>query len=256
MTAFYLPLGDDRFEPTTFTESPWDTAMQHGGPPAALLAHLMALRVRDQSGDLRLARLSVDFLGPIPRRPLAVEVTPLKPGRLTSLVEGRIVVDGRVAVVARGWHIAAGPTPPVVTPAEPVPDIPAEPDQGMSFFGYGTATDWHSLAGPLLALEGHADVWTRVRQPLIAGEELTGVARTLIVADAANGLSANLDLGQWLSIPPGMATTFLRPPVGEWVRLHCRTELTDDGLGLCTGDLTDRSGKVAQVTQPLLVRKR
>lgn len=251
MTAFYLPLGDDRFEPTEFTESPWDPAMQHGGPPAALLAHVMA-----PGGEQRLTRLTVDFLGPIPRRPLSVEVTTIKPGRLTALLEARMVIDGKVAVVARGWHIATGPKPPVVTPGEPGPEIPAENDTGMSWFGYGRALELRGLGGAVLATPGHADVWTRVMHPLIAGEELTGFARTLIVADAANGLSANLDLREWLSIPPGMATTFLRPPAGEWVRLACRSEVADDGIGLCTGDLSDRSGRVAQVTQPLLVRKR
>ncbi|MFG1609349.1 thioesterase family protein [Actinoplanes sp. NPDC049265] len=250
MTAFYLPLGDDRYEPTDLTESPWDTRMQHGGPPAALLARAMA------PDDQRLTRLSVDFLAPIPRRPLSVEVTTIKPGRLTALREARMVVDGKVAVVARGWHIAPGPEPSVVTPGEPQPPVPAGSDSGMDFFGYGRATDWHGLSGPLLSAEGHADVWTRVNHPLVAGEALTGVARTLIVADAANGLSTNFDLKEWLSIPPGMATTFLREPVGDWVRLACRTDVTADGIGLCTGDLSDPGGRFAQVTQPLLVRQR
>ena len=251
MTAFYLPLGDDRYEPTDFTESPWDPRMQHGGPPAALLAHAMA------PGDgQRLTRLSVDFLGPIPRRPLAVEVTPIKPGRLTSLVEARMVIDDKIAVVARGWHIATGPKPSVVTPGEAQPAIPATTDDSMNFFGYGRATDWRSLGGRVLSAQGRGDVWTRVNHPLIAGVALTGVARTLIVADAANGLSTNFDLHEWLSIPPGMATTFLRPPAGEWVRLAARSDVTEDGIGLCTGDLFDQNGRVAQVTQPLLVRKR
>jgi acyl-Coa thioesterase superfamily protein/acyl-CoA thioesterase superfamily protein len=251
MTAFYLPLGDDRYEPTDYTESPWDPRTQHGGPPAALLAHAMA-----PGGDRRLARLSMDFLGPIPRRPLSVEVVTLKPGRLTALLEARMVIDGKVAVVARGWHIATGPQPSVVTPGEAQPEIPAENDPGLDFFGYGRASDWRGVTGRILDFRGRADVWTRVRHPLIAGEELTGVARALIVADAANGLSTNFDFREWLSIPPGMATTFLRPPEGEWVRLACRSDIAEDGIGLCTGDLADRAGRVAQVSQPLLVRQR
>ncbi|HEX5195377.1 MAG TPA: acyl-CoA thioesterase domain-containing protein [Solirubrobacteraceae bacterium] len=71
--AFYLPLGDNRYEPTRATESPWDRDAQHGGPPAALLAHLIDATVGD---GLRLARLSIDFLGAIPRRELAVTVQP------------------------------------------------------------------------------------------------------------------------------------------------------------------------------------
>ena len=65
--AFYLPLGDGRFEPTRATESPWDQTAQHGGPPAALLAHLIDATV---DGELRLARLSIDFFGAIPRKPV------------------------------------------------------------------------------------------------------------------------------------------------------------------------------------------
>ena len=50
--AFYLPLGDNRYEPTRATESPWDRDAQHGGPPAALLAHLIDATVDE---GLRLA---------------------------------------------------------------------------------------------------------------------------------------------------------------------------------------------------------
>jgi hypothetical protein len=254
VTAFYLPLGDGRFEPTEFTESPWDTRMQHGGPPAALLAHAMA-----PGGDLRLGRISVDFLGPIPRKPLSVEVTTVKPGRLTALHEARLVVDGKVAVVARGWHLAAGPKPAIVTAPEPVPAIPPTTDPATDpwkNWGYGKAIEWRFREGGFGQYRGHADVWTRVLHPLIAGEEITGVERALVVADAANGLSAVLDLTEWLSIPPGMTTTMLRPAEGEWVRLACRSEVTADGLGLCTGTLSDESGTVGAVSQPLLVRSR
>ena len=39
--AYYLPRGNGRYEPTWATESPWDRKAQHGGPPAALLAHVI-----------------------------------------------------------------------------------------------------------------------------------------------------------------------------------------------------------------------
>ena len=252
MTAFYLPLGDDRYEPTTSTESPWDSRMQHGGPPAALLGHLMM-----PGGDLRLTRISLDFLGPIPRKPLSVEVTTLKPGRLTVLVEARMVVDGKPAVVARGWHIAAGPKPPVSTGSITPPPIPGEVSgHGPAGWGYGEAIEWRFREGGFGRYDGHADVWTRVRHPLIEDEDLTGTARALIVADSVNGLSATLDIGAWLSIPPGMTTTLMRPADGEWVHIGCRTELTADGLGLCSGTLADPAGKIGEVSQPLLVRQR
>jgi len=251
--SFYQPLGDDQYAPTEFTESPWDSAMQHGGPPAALLGHLLRL------DGLRLARITVDFLGPIPRREFRVEVSPLKPGRLTALNEARMVIDGRVAVTARAWHIAPGPPPPATTePVTPVPMPETASHFGDDFgagWGYGRAIEWRCTVGSLDGL-GETHVWTRVRMPLIEGVELTGQDRALIVADSANGLSAVLPMDKWLSIPPTMTTTLMRPADGEWVHLAAATQLTGDGLGLSSGTLYDQTGKIGEVVQPLVVRAR
>jgi hypothetical protein len=256
--AFYLPLGEGRFQPTKATESPWDSASQHGGPPSALLAHLAGAGA---DPGQRAARVSVDFLGAIPRRELTVEVSPVRPGRRISLTEARMTVDGRVVAVARVWHLATGPTPPASTPVVVPPALPDEgpsptlPLQQMGDWGYGRALDWRYTTSSPDRL-GPAAVWTRVRIPLVGGEPITPLARVLVAADAANGVSAELDLTKWLSIPPGMATTVLREPVGEWVHLACRTQLAADGLGLCSGVLSDAEGAVAEVSQPLLVQQR
>jgi Thioesterase-like superfamily len=247
--SFYLPLGDDRYEPTEFTESPWDSAMQHGGPPAALLGHAMRL------DGMRLARISVDFLGPIPRRESRVEVSPVKPGRLTALNQAQMVIDGRVAVSARAWHIAPGPQPPAAPDTSRAQPLPDEEDTFGGDWGYGRAIEWRCTEGGLDEL-GETHVWSRVRTPLIDGLELDGQDRALIVADSANGLSAVLPFDKWLSIPPTMTATLLRPAVGEWVHLAARTTISEDGLGLAEGEMFDQSGKIGQVAQPLLVRER
>jgi acyl-CoA thioesterase superfamily protein/acyl-Coa thioesterase superfamily protein len=253
--AFYLPLGEGRFAPTKATESPWDTESQHGGPPSALLAHLAGATA--EPGQ-RAARVSVDFFGAIPRRELAVEVSVVRPGRRISLSEARMSVDGRAVAVARVWYLATGPTPPARTPAALPPPLPERDSvflPQLADWGYGQALDWRYTAGSA-DRPGPAAVWTRVRVPLVAGQPITPLARTLVAADAANGLSAELPLDRWLSIPPGMATTLLREPVGEWVHLDCRTQLAEDGLGLCSAVLSDPGGTLGEVAQPLLVRAR
>jgi acyl-Coa thioesterase superfamily protein/acyl-CoA thioesterase superfamily protein len=247
--SFYLPLGADRYEPTEFTESPWDAAMQHGGPPAALLGHVMRI------DGMRLARISVDFLGPIPRRESRVEVSPIKPGRLTALNEAQMVIDGRVAVSARAWHIAPGPRPPAELGKARAELLPETEDTFSGDWGYGRSIEWRCTRGGLDEL-GETHVWSRVRMPLIEGTELDGQDRALIVADSANGLSAVLPFDRWLSIPPTMTATLLRPADGEWVHLAARTTISEDGLGLAEGDMFDQSGKIGQVAQPLLVRAR
>ncbi|MQA35126.1 thioesterase family protein [Modestobacter roseus] len=253
--AFYLPLGDNRFSPTRATESPWDADAQHGGPPSALLAHLAA----GATGDgLRAARVSVDFLGAIPRRELTVEVSAVRPGRRIALTEAAMSVDGRTVAVARVWSIATGPTPPVVTELSPPPAVPTANDLFLPHlpdWGYGQALDWRYTAGSP-DRPGAADVWTRVRLPLVAGRPLTGLDRTLIAADAANGISAELPISSWFSIPPGMTTHLTREPDGDWVHLSCRSTIAADGIGLCLGTLSDARGEIGQVAQPLLVQQR
>ena len=251
--AFYLPLGDGRFAPTVATGSPWDVAAQHGGPPSALLTHLAAAAAGQQP-----ARVSVDFFGAIPREELAVEVSPVRPGRRIDLTEAVMTVGGRTAAVARVWSLAPGPTPPVVTPSVVPPPVPAEgtvvfPD--LPDFGYQYALDWRYTAGSP-GQPGAADVWTRVRIPLVAGQELTGTDRTLIAADAANGISVELPIERWLSIPPGMTCHLTREAAGEWVHLSCATRIDGNGLGLCTGTISDTGGVYGEVSQPLLVRER
>jgi hypothetical protein len=53
-----------------------------------------------------------------------------------------------------------------------------------------------------------------------------------------------------------MTATLLREAAGEWVHLDARTVLAEDGLGLCSGTLSDAEGAVGEVSQPLLVRAR
>ncbi|MFF5262336.1 thioesterase family protein [Actinomadura viridis] len=255
--AFYLPAGADRYEPTRATESPWDSGSQHGGPPTALLAHAIDATA---GPGLRLARITMDFLGPIPRREVRIEVSPVKPGRLVSLSEARMIVDGRTAVTARAWHIATGPPPPatgepIAPPAPPEAVTIPEPAPELEGWGYGESVEWRFDEGGH-GTPGLARVWTRVRVPLIAGEDMTGLARTLVVADSANGLSAVLPFQEWLSIPPSMTTTLLRVPEGEWVHMDCRTHLAPDGIGLAQATLCDSEGHLGEVAQPLLVRER
>ena len=255
--AFFLPDGPNRYLPTEATTSPWDSSCQHGGPPAALAAHCI-----DQlsgTDGRRLARMSIEFLGAIPRRPMAVAVTVVRPGRRIQLSEAVLSVDGRDVVLARAWHVATSagsPPPPVEVVPEAVPDEqPQRYFTGLTEWGYGEAIDWRFISGSF-ADAGPATVWTRLRIPFLAGETTTGLQRALVVADAANGISGELPLSSWWFIPPGVSVALLRHPVGEWVRLAAQTRRATDGIGLTTGQLSDRDGYLGEVAQPLMISAR
>jgi hypothetical protein len=266
--AYYLPLGDDRFAATEATMSPWDQAAQHGGPPTALLAACLD----DAFGRpaMRVARISVDFLGPVPRAEVRVQTSLLRPGKRTQLSEATLWAGDRAVAVARVWHLttatavtAAPPASPAHSDAagSPVPaDLPEPQPQryfdGDSDWGYGRAIEWRMVSGGFNRYDGTGDVWTRVRIPLIAGRPLDGLARFAVVADSANGLSAPLSFSEWLFIPPGVSMHLHRYPVGEWVRLTAKSDPGHDGIGLTEGTLTDAAGRCGTVTQPLLVAPR
>jgi hypothetical protein len=272
--AYYLPLGDGRFAATEATMSPWDAAAQHGGPPTALLAACLD----DAFGRpaMRVARISMDFLGPVPRAEVRVQTTLLRPGKRTQLSEATLWAGDRPVAVARIWHLATT-APPTAAETDanaetetdanagpagpPIPDDLPEPQSqryfgGDSDWGYGRAIEWRMVSGGFNRYDGSGDVWTRLRIPLIAGRPLDGLARFAVVADSANGLSAPLSFSEWLFIPPGVSMHLHRYPVGEWVRLTAKSDPGIDGIGLTEGTLADAAGRCGTVTQPLLVAPR
>jgi len=254
--AYYERAGDDEFVATTATSSPWDPRMQHGGPPTALIAHAVAdAHPRD---DVRIARVNAEFLGAIPVGRMRVRTRVARPGRRIEMIEATIEIDGRDAVTARVWRIATQPhgtIPPAATPRDPVPPLPgAMPVPSWLHFGYGDASEWRNVYGAGEA--GPAAVWVRPRVPLVAGEPTRPVETVLLVADSANGISAELPMGPYLFVPPSLSVAVEREPRGEWVLLEARTALESDGIGATTFRLADEGGWLAYGTQALYVEKR
>lgn len=256
--AYYLPRGDGVFDATRATESPWDPAAQHGGPPSALLAHVMDSV--DPRPDLRLGRITVEFLGVLPRGRVEVQARVARPGRRIRMLEAVMRAGGREIALARAWQIATRPEPdvpaPAGDPATPVPDVPPhEFFAELGPWGYGRSIEWRLADGVRLG-HGDAKVWTRVRLPLVAGEPLRDADRAVVVADSVNGVGAALPVDTWLFVPPAMTLTLHRHPHGEWVALDARTMLAADGVGSTLGVLSDQTGELGTVTQPLLVTPR
>jgi Acyl-CoA thioesterase C-terminal domain/Acyl-CoA thioesterase N-terminal domain len=258
--AYYLPGPDGTFEPTAATESPWDPGAQHGGPPTALLAHV--LRTRQQADGMRVARITSEFLGSIPRAPLTANASVIRDGRRVRLVEASLLADGRPVAVARAWQIATsgeGGIPAKGLVSQAAPPLPEAMPQryfpGFRHWGYGESIEWRWVRGSYDSA-GEAVVWARPRIPLVAGQPMHPLERILVVADSANGVSSALSPGEWLFIPPSITVTLHRYPEGDWVYLAAVSTLAPDGLGSTLGTLGDPDGPVGSVVQPLLVARR
>jgi hypothetical protein len=257
-TSFYVPLAKDRFRATDATVGPWDSKLQHGSPPAALLARTIERSL--PRGDARIAEMTFAFLGPVPVGELAVDVEVLRPGARVERSRARLSVAGRAVLEATAWRIAvAADRVPRVAAPDPLPPLPGPQEQKLfpdvPPFGYGEALEWRFAEGAFDQL-GPATVWSRARIPLLEGEELSPICRLLIMVDSANGLSAELPLSKYMCVPVELYVSLQRHPRGEWVAMRARTSLEPDGVGLTRAELFDEEGFIGVASQTLFAAPR
>ncbi len=264
-TTFYEPEDDGVVVATAATRGPWDQGAQHGGPVAALLA-----RTLEQGRDpatARLTRMTVELLRPVPiaRLKLASEV--LRPGRRIELRRATCSLGGTEIASAIGWFVRIDPElrPPVDGGIDGEGDVPyplPEPTEGEDdqFWELGWDEGWHTSVERRLETgawldPGAATVWFRMRFPLVGDEPPSPFARAAMAADAANGVSARLDIRRWVFVNTDLTISVVRPLEGEWVRLAARTLVAPDGIGLSESRLGDVHGHLGTGLQTLYVAR-
>jgi hypothetical protein len=76
------------FTPTEHARGPWDPGALHGGAPAALIA--AAFERMQPGAELPFARLSFEFLRPVPMAPLRLSTRISRPGRRVQVLEAEL----------------------------------------------------------------------------------------------------------------------------------------------------------------------
>jgi hypothetical protein len=258
--ALYEVTGADTVRATELTRGPWDPGAQHGGAPAALLGR--AIERTDPGADMRVARVTMELLRPLPIGDLRVETELVRPGRRVQLVAARLYAGDTLAVQALALRIrrAAGVSPAVVSadpPPAPLPGAdqraalrfgegPSFPDDGCELrFAHGDYRD-----------PGPAVTWIRLAVPVVAGETPSGLQRVLAASDFGNGVSAVLDWSTQVFINPDLTVHLERDPVGEWICLDAETTIGADGTGQAASTLYDEQGRIGRAVQALYVDRR
>jgi hypothetical protein len=77
---------------------PWDPRMQHGSAPAGLA--VFAAEAIPTAVPMRVSRVTVDLMRPVPLKPLTLETEVLREGRKIQLCAVRIRADGVLTVNA------------------------------------------------------------------------------------------------------------------------------------------------------------
>ncbi len=257
--SFYDQLAPGRFRSNPATVGPWDKSLQHGGPPAALIGR--TLEQFAARPGLRVARISIEILGPIRLDELSVEVRMVRPGERIELLEATASAGGRTVLRANAWRLRTEPgRSPAISVEEKPPALPAEQPPTIFFTGaesfpYGAALEWRFVEGNYSAL-GPATVWTRCRIPLVSGEPISPLCRALAMVDSANGISAELELKRWTFVPVDLTLVLHRHPRGEWVGMSARTLIEPDGVGMSFTRLFDQEGYFGRSLHTLYVTPR
>jgi hypothetical protein len=254
----------DLFVPTEQARGPWDPRALHGGAPAGLVA--AAFERLEPGAELRIGRLSFEFLRPIPLAPLSLSTRIVRPGRRVQELAAELRAGDELIVRASAVRVQEVPRAAAdVAPAVLAADAPMPPpssgkpvrfalnNSSDSSFA-ATAMEMRWLGDPRAL--GPGRVWMRLRHPLVGDEPLTPLARLVATSDFCNGVSAALPFDRFLFINADLTIHLQRPPLGEWIGLDARTLLHDGGSGMAEGVLHDEHGPLGRAFQTLVIQER
>jgi len=191
--AAFFELEGGLLIPTALTRGPWSAIHQHGGPPSAVMARAIE-QVAGDPGALHMIRFTVDFVRPVPMKPLTVSVEQVREGRRARGYAAVLSAGGQAVARATALVVCTeSVTPPPVPVQEPLLPPPGESTAfQFPFFrdliGYHTGVETRMARGTFGS--GHASAWMRLRVPLVQGEAPSPAQRVLAVADSGSGVGA------------------------------------------------------------------
>jgi Thioesterase-like superfamily len=266
----------DAFVPTGHARGPWDPGQLHGGAPGALIAEAV------QADEYLVARLTIDFLAPVPLAPVTVSARTTKPGRNVQLAEAEMEAEGRTVLRARAMRLRRGH---VELPAEAgaagaaaaaaaerrgaaagegaaaAPPGPDDATPGRFPLDDGTGEGFHRTAMDIRFVEGDygigpAKAWFRLKLPLVDDQPASPLARAVAAADFGNGISRVVDFGDYLFVNTDLTVHLHREPQTDWVLVDASTRLEANGAGLARSTLSDERGQLGLAAQSLFVASR
>jgi len=246
-------------ETSALAGGPWDPKLQHGAAPSSLIC--WAVERLPTPAPMRVARLTVDLIRPVPVAPLTIETEVLREGRKIQLVAVRLLANGTEVVRATALRVRSLAQTLPAEAASPILDMKA-PEQSHDPTENGLSnTQFLSglamkVAKGSFRIPGPAAVWYCASRPIVDGAPISPLMRAAIAADFCNGTSAVLDFAHWTFINGDLTLSLAREPVGEWILLDAETWAGPDSIGIAAARLADRDGYFGRAVQSVLFEKR
>ncbi|KAJ3116117.1 hypothetical protein HK100_001149 [Physocladia obscura] len=243
------------FQPTKLTIGPWSKESQHGGPPSALMAHLMREKANElESEAFFLAKISVSLYRPLPvasalkitvssihetrsTKALQVVATDISGNKLLARAEGLLLrknpSNSHLASIAEISHAAdISSTVPAVLSSSQIDEIFVKQKPKQKYLSFLTAMDFaFDGDGGFFGAEGELSKnrispvkWYGRSADKVAllHDKQTGVVvplklRDVVIAlgDASSGASPVLEWGKYLYSNIDYTFSFLREPEGS-----------------------------------------
>lgn len=246
----------DHFRATEIALGPWYEDALHGGAPAALLVHAVSAAAPDP--QLRLARITCEFVRPVLLGELSVRVEVVRPGRRVTLLDA-FLLDAQGTEVARARALLLRASEVGELRASPLPFPGPEQGRPNDFHRAGDRPMFATHAMEIRFVEGSfrepgsATAWFRLRHPVMAGEPSSSLELVAAAGDFGNGISSVLSWEDHMFINPDLTLYIERDPVDEWVALQAQTRIAAGSVGVAESVLWDRQGRIGRATQSLLV---
>ncbi|UDY37987.1 thioesterase family protein [Dermatobacter hominis] len=276
--ALFVPAdgahGDDVWQPTDLTRGPWDPRACHGGAPAALITRALEAVPLPESKDgaavpMRLARVTIELVRPVPTTPLRVAAHVIRPGRRISLLEATLSSvenDDAVVVMARALRIRTadvalhdgGPGGAAAHGIDDVPPpVPPVADDvntaAAAYIGFHNGGTEHRFVRGSFHVPGPVFDWIRLAVPVVPDEVPSPWQRASAAADFGNGIASSVGFGEGLFINPDLNVHLWREPVGEWIGMESVMRTSTAGIGLSDSAMWDEQGRIGRGNQSLLL---
>ena len=242
--------------PSEYSRSVWSLELVHGAVTAALLARTAEQAVRP---ELRIVRLTIDLMRPVPLELLEARAVVVRDARRIQVVQSGLflargdqdVEVGRATALAMWQSDLPTRGSLAIDTAQP-PDPESLPHRPTKVAGDGQAyhssiewrpsAEWPSQERPTL--------WIRNPTQIVPGEPLSPVARAVATADALSPLAniAPAFGADGLGFINADITLYLhRHPTDEWLCVVATSRQGGNGFAISDGALYDRSGPVGRI---------
>lgn len=255
--AYFLALGEDRYQPTSHSGGAWRDDELHLAPVAGLVIHhLERWRRANLDDSMIYSRFTLEVLGQIAREEISLSTEIVRPGRTIELVEATAVIGGRVTIRARAWLLQRSDTTEIAAHAfapMPSPDACTDVSSLLDWPG-GFISSISAFQGPGHQ-PGRTRAWLTTDLDLVSGEDPEPLAEYSKLLDTANGIAVRVQPSEWMYPNVDLTLHFFAQPRGRMVGLDTRVAFGSEGVGVTSSVMHDVRGPVGTIQQSTTLRR-